>query len=240
MKTEVKEVKNVQKVNELNVIEVKTRLDQETAQKAVTNEQKKQLKTETVESMVKDFKKSIEPLKDRKFGIKELKTKFNKDFNKNESEYKGIFALFNALAKGKSNNAVNDRFYKNNLDKKFKFGKEYSGILLLGCMKSSDLMSQLNNPQKFSTSQAKHAFKVFNTYVTSFERFEEVLKRASVINELIKAYKGGEKFEGKQLTEFQFIEALNGLQYYENLKDGLTNGLSEAAKKKVCSRVYSL
>lgn len=220
----LKEVNQVKEVNGLKVIEVQTRLSEEITQNVVTNEYKKQVKKETIELLAESIGKSIDELKETFFKETEHKTDFNRDFSKGENEYKGIFTLFNTLAKGKSNNAVNSAFYMHKLDKKYKFGKDYNGLLMLAYINTIDLIGQVKNPQKFTISQFKRAFKEFNTNCTSFEAFEKALTRSKEINSLIGSYKDG---------------TISAKSFFEGLRVINKRGYNEKESLKIASFVYS-
>lgn len=237
----VKEVKGQKatEVNTLKVVEVKTRLSKEVAQNAVTKVHAKQVKNETIELLSENIGKSIEELKEVFYTETEHKTKFNSDFSKAENDYKGIFTLFNTLAKGKSSNSVNDAFYTHKLDKKYKFGKDYNGLFMLAYIDTIDLIGQVRNPQKFTTSQFKRAFKAFNTNCTSFEAFDKALTRSNEINTLIGNYKDGvlsakEFFEGLEAINkrsFDEKEALKIASFVYNAQ-AKKDAKEEANKKK--------
>lgn len=211
--------------NNLKTVEVQTRLSEEITQNVVTKEFEKQVKKETIELLADNIGKSIEELKETFFKETEHKTDFNKDFAKNEEKYKGIFTLFNTLAKGKSNNAINNAFYMHKLDKKYKFGKDYNGLFMLAFIDTLDLISQVRNPQKFTTSQFKRAFKAFNVDCTSFETFEKALTRSNEINTLIGSYKDS---------------VLSAKQFFEGLKAINKRGFNEKESLKIASYVYSV
>lgn len=226
-------------INTLKVVEVQTRLSKEVAQNAVTKVHAKQVKDETIELLAENIGKSIEELKDEFYKEVEHKTDFNRDFAKNESEYKGIFTLFNVLAKGKSQNALNSAFYAHKLDVKYKFGKDYNGLFMLAFINTLDLIGQVRTPQKFTTSQFKRAFKAFNTECTSFEAFEKALIRSNEINTLIGSYKEGtisakcffEGLEAINKRSFDEKEALKIASYIYSVQ-AKKDAKEEASKKK--------
>lgn len=218
------ELNKVTELNGLKSVLVQTRLSEEIAQNVVTKEFEKQIKVETIELLAENLSKSLEELNDTFFNESVYKTDFNKDFAKNESEYKGIFTLFNTLAKGKSNNSVNSAFYVHSLDKKYKFGKDYNGLFMLAFIDTLDLIGQVRNPQKFTTSQFKRAFKEFNTNCTSFKAFDKAMNRANEINELIASYKEG---------------AISAKEFFEGLKSVNGRGFNEKEALKIASYIYS-
>lgn len=209
----------------LKTIEVQTRLSEEIAQNAVTRAQEKQVKEETIEIIADNIGKSIEELSEDFYIQVEHKTEFNKDFAKNESEYKGIFTLFNILSKGKSSNSINGAFYTHKLNKKYKFGKDYNGLFMLAYVNTLDLIGQVRTPQKFTTSQFKKAFKTFNANCTSFEAFEKALIRSNEINTLIGDYKDS---------------VLSAKGFFEGLEVINKRSFDEKESLKIASYIYSV